>query len=75
MIRVYTKEPNEKEPSKKPLVVKRGTTVIEVAEMIHKDLAKNFKYAKIWGRNVKIQGEKVGPNYILTDGDIVEIRA
>jgi len=75
MIRVYTKEPNEKEPSKKPLVVKKGTTVLEVAEMIHKDLAKNFRYAKVWGKNVKIQGEKVGPNYVLSDGDIVEIRA
>jgi ribosome-interacting GTPase 1 len=75
MIRVYTKEPNEKEPSKKPLVVKKGATVLIVAEMIHKDLAKNFKYAKIWGKNVKIQGERVGPNYVLSDEDIIEIRA
>jgi len=74
MIRVYTKEPNEKEPSKKPLVIRKGTTVIEVAEEIHRDLAKLFKYARVWGKSVKIQGEKVGPNHVLEDGDIIEIR-
>lgn len=75
MIRVYTKEPNEELPSQKPLVVKRGTTVIEIAEIIHRDLAKNFKYARIWGKSVKYPGEKVGPKHVLEDGDVIEIRA
>ncbi len=74
MIRVYTKEPNEDEPSSRPLVVNRGITVIEVAEMIHRDLAKNFRYARAWGRSVKYGGEKVGPKHVLEDGDIIEIR-
>ncbi len=74
-IRIYTKEPNEDIPSKKPLVVDKNTKIIEIAEKIHRDLAKNFKYARIWGKSVKFQGEKVGPDHIPMDGDIVEIRA
>ena len=75
MIRVYTKEPNEDNPSNKPLVVKKGTTAIEVAEKIHKDLARLFKYARVWGKSVNYPGEKVGAKHVLEDGDIIEIRA
>lgn len=74
VIRVYTKEPGEK-PTLDPLTVKRGTTVIEVARKLHNDLAENFKYARVWGRSVKFQGQKVGADYILEDGDIIEIHS
>ncbi|MEM2341256.1 MAG: GTPase [Candidatus Bathyarchaeia archaeon] len=73
VVRVYTKEPSSKEPSKKPLVVKEGTSVIEVAKKLHSEMYKNFKYARIWGPSAKYPGEKVGSNHILMDGDIVEI--
>ena len=72
IIRVYTKEPGEK-PTSEPLTVKRGTTVIEVARKLHNELAENFKYARVWGKSVKFPGQKVGPDYVLEDGDIIEI--
>ncbi|MEM1847164.1 MAG: TGS domain-containing protein, partial [Acidilobaceae archaeon] len=74
LIKVWTKSPGGK-PSSQPLVVRRGTTVIEVAEMIHERLAKNFKYARIWGPSVKYPGQKVGPHHVLEDGDVLEIHA
>ncbi|MCD6469565.1 50S ribosome-binding GTPase [Candidatus Bathyarchaeota archaeon] len=73
VMRIYTKEPFSKKPSDKPLVVKSGTTVIEIAKKIHSEMYRNFKYAKIWGPSAKYPGEKVGPNHILMDGDVVEI--
>ncbi len=73
MIRVYTKE-RGKEPSKKPVVVKKGSTVKDVAERIHEDFLKFFKFAKVWGPSAKFPGEKVGLEHVLKDGDIVEIR-
>lgn len=73
IIRIYTKELFSKNPSEKPLVVKSGTCVIEVAKRIHSEMFRNFKYAKIWGPSAKYPGEKVGPNHLLMDGDIVEI--
>ncbi|BAB65515.1 TGS domain-containing protein [Sulfurisphaera tokodaii] len=72
IIRVYTKEPGEK-PTSEPLALKRGSTVIDVARKLHNDLAENFKYARVWGKSVKFQGQKVGADYVLEDGDIVEI--
>ncbi len=72
LIRVYTQKDGH--PSPKPLLLPRGTTVQELAEIIHRDLARNMKYARVWGKSVKIQGGRVGPDFILEDGDLVEIR-
>ncbi len=74
IIRVYTKPPNA-EPSKKPLVVKRGATVLDVAKEIHRDLYRGFKYARIWGPSANYPGERVGGDHVLEDGDIVEIHS
>ncbi|MEM4643261.1 MAG: TGS domain-containing protein [Candidatus Bathyarchaeia archaeon] len=73
IIRVYTKEPNEKDFSKKPFVLRRGSTVYDLAKNIHSDLVENFAYAKIWSRRLAFSPQKVGASFQLEDGDIVEI--
>jgi ribosome-interacting GTPase 1 len=73
MIRIYTKERGKK-PAKKPIVVKKGSTVKDVVECIHEDFLKYFKFAKIWGPSAKFDGEKVGLDHVLEDGDIIEVR-
>jgi ribosome-interacting GTPase 1 len=73
MIRVYTKEPNELSPSDHPFVVKAGTTVRELARNIHTDLAQRYRYSRIWGPTSKFAGERVGPDHVLGDRDVVEI--
>ncbi len=72
IIRVYTKELGE-EPSKDPLILKKGSTVLDVAKKLHSSLYENFKYARIWGKSAKFPGQKVGEDHILEDKDIVEI--
>lgn len=73
IIRVYTKEPNETKPSEHPFVVRAGTTVRELARSIHTDLAEKYRYSRIWGSTSKFAGERVGPDHVLGDRDIVEI--
>jgi ribosome-interacting GTPase 1 len=73
IIRVYTKEPNESKPSQFPFVVRAGTTVGELARSIHTDLAKKYRYSRIWGPTSKFAGERVGPDHVLEDRDVVEI--
>ena len=74
IVRVYTKQPNS-EPSKTPLILRRGATVLDVAKKIHSDLVKYFLYAKIWGPSAKYPGERVGADHVVEDGDIVEIHS
>lgn len=73
LIRVYTQKDGV--VARKPIVVPSGTTVGQLAYLIHKELAENFKYARVWGKSVKIQGQKVGADHILQDMDLVEIFA
>lgn len=72
IVRVYTKQPNA-EPSKEPLILKKGATVLDVAKAIHSKFAETFRYAKIWGPSAKYPGERVGPEHVVADGDVVEI--
>jgi len=72
LIRIYTKQPNG-QVSDKPLILKKGSTVLDVAKSIHKKFVENFLYAKIWGPSAKYPGERVGLDHVLHDGDLVEI--
>ena len=73
IIRVYTKEPNEKEFSKKPFILKRDSTVYNLAKNIHTDFSKKFSFAKVWAKRLVFSPQKVGSTFVLEDGDIVEI--
>jgi len=72
VIRVYTKIPGREPDMKKPFIMKRGSTVLELAETIHRDLPNLMKNARIWG-SARYDGQSVTRDYIMGDRDIVEI--
>jgi ribosome-interacting GTPase 1 len=71
IIRVYSKEPGKEPDTKTPFTLPRGSNVIKLAEIIHKDFLRNLKYACIWG-SAKFEGQRVHKDYVLHDRDIVE---
>jgi len=71
IIRVYTKAPSKPVDKNDPIILERGSTVIEAAEYLHKDFANNLKFARIWGKG-KYDGQRVSRDEILEDEDIVE---
>ncbi|RLI20552.1 GTP-binding protein, partial [Candidatus Bathyarchaeota archaeon] len=73
IIRVYTKEPEKREFSKKPFILKKGATVHDLARSIHSDFGEKFSYAKVWSKRLVFSPQKVGPTFTLEDGDVVEI--
>jgi hypothetical protein len=73
VVRVYTKMPNEKQADyDRPYTLPQGGTLMDVAELIHKDFAKNLKNARVWGSHVH-DGTVVKGDYELHDGDVVEL--
>jgi small GTP-binding protein len=74
LIRVRSKEPNG-DIAPKPIVLKLGATVGDVAKIIHSRFFDQFKNAKIYGPSAKFDGQSVGLNHVLADGDVVEIFA
>ena len=74
VIRVYTKTPG-KNPEKKPIILKEGSTVEDVAKEVHKSFLDHFRFARVFGCSVKFNGARVGLDHVLHDKDVVEIRA
>jgi ribosome-interacting GTPase 1 len=72
VMRVYTKEPGRPPDMEKPFTLERGATVGDLARAIHKDLSEQFKFAKVWGEAV-FDGQRVKPDHVLHDGDVVEV--
>ena len=56
----------------KPFTVRSGATVLDVARLVHKDIAGSLRYARAWGRKV-FDGQQVGPEQALCDGDVIEM--
>ncbi len=73
-IRVYTKVQGKKADLDSPFIMNRGTTVIEMAREIHKDFAQRFRAARIFCED-KYNGQRVSKDFVLRDGDIIEILA
>ncbi len=71
IIRVYSKEPGREPDSATPFVLPLGSTVLDLAETIHRDFLNNLNYACIWG-SAKFDGQRVHKDYVLHDRDVVE---
>ncbi|MFH1138487.1 MAG: GTPase [Pseudomonadota bacterium] len=72
LIRVYTKAPGKPAEVRSPFTLPRGSTALDLAEKIHKDVAQAFKYARVWGKGL-VDGRMVQRDHPLSDGEIVEI--
>ncbi len=71
MIRIFLKPQGQEADLDIPLIVKRGNTIGDVCELIHKDFRNNFRYAMIWGKSAKFPGQTVGMDHVVADEDIV----
>jgi ribosome-interacting GTPase 1 len=69
---IFTKKPGKDADMNDPIAMDKGATILELAKNLHKDFAKNLKFAKVWG-STKFPGQMVGPDYVLKNKDVVEI--
>ena len=74
MVRVYTKTPGHPPDRDRPFTLRRGQTIADVAKLVHKDLARSFRYARVWGKS-GFDGQQVGHEHLVADGDVVELHA
>ena len=71
MIRIFLKPQGQEADLDIPLIVKRGNTIGDVCELIHRDFKNNFRYAMVWGKSAKFPGQTVGLDHKVMDEDIV----
>lgn len=73
LIRVYLKEPREDPDRDDPLIVKAGASVEDVCRAVHRDVADDFRHARIWGESAAFEGQRQGLDHRVSDEDVVEL--
>jgi len=73
IIRVYTKPPGKKPDLTAPFVLEKGSAIEDFAGKVHQDFLANLKTARVWG-SAAHDGQMVGRDHVLADGDVVELR-
>lgn len=72
VIRVYSKRPGKPADMDAPFTCPVGSTLGQMAELVHRDFADKLKSARIWGTGV-YDGQSVTRDHVLHDRDIVEL--
>jgi ribosome-interacting GTPase 1 len=72
ILRVYTKTPGKEPDLTEPVILKKGSTVGDVALSVHKDFVAKLRYAKVWGSG-KFEGQMVKRDYLVNEGDVIEL--
>jgi len=72
IIRVYAKPPGKPADMTEPFTLPVGSTVMDLATDIHRQLAEKLKFARIWGTGV-YDGQNTQRNHVLNDKDIIEL--
>jgi ribosome-interacting GTPase 1 len=72
IVRVYSKPPGKEPSMRSPVVLPRGSTIVEMAAAIHKDFAQQLEFARVWG-GTKFSGQRVQRDYVVQEGDVIEL--
>ena len=72
IIRIYSKPPGKPADMTDPFTLPVGSTVMDLATTVHRQLAEKLKFARIWGTGV-YDGQNTQRNHVLNDKDVIEL--
>jgi ribosome-interacting GTPase 1 len=72
IIRIYSKPPGKPADMTDPFTLPVGSTVMDLAMAVHRQLAEKLRFARIWGTGV-YDGQNTQRNHVLNDKDIIEL--
>src|SRR3989344_2206030 len=71
---IYLKEVGKKPDLDEPMIIRKGNTIRNVCERLHQDFISKFKFARLWGKSVKFDGQVIrNLDHVLQEHDIMEI--
>jgi ribosome-interacting GTPase 1 len=75
VVRVYSKLPGHPPDLGRPFTLRGGGSVRDVAQQVHRGLAGELKFARIWGPSAEFEGQQVSADHVVKDRDVVELHA
>jgi ribosome-interacting GTPase 1 len=73
IVRVYSKVPGHPADMGRPFTLQGGGTVRDVAQQVHRGMAAELKFARVWGTSAEFDGQQVSAAHVVGDGDVVEL--
>jgi len=73
IVRVYSKIPGHPADMGRPFTFRGGGTVRDVALQVHRGMAAELKFARIWGTSAEFEGQQVSAAHPVADRDVVEL--
>jgi small GTP-binding protein len=71
LIRVYPRRAGIVDDE--PFALAVGATVADVADRVHHDVGRSCTGALVWGPSARFDGQRVGRDHVVEDGDVVEV--
>ena len=71
LIRVYPRRAGVVDDE--PFALAAGATVADVADRVHHDVGRSCTGALLWGPSARFDGQRVGRDHVVVDGDVVEV--
>jgi len=72
VIRIYSKKPGKPVDYDAPFILPTGSTVQDMAYLVHRELAESLRTARVWGGGVH-DGQQVHHTHVLQDKNVVEL--
>ena len=73
LIRIYMRPQGGKPDYGEPLILEKDSTIEDACKKIHRRFLKKFRYAFVWGKSAKFDGQRVGLSHRLKDEDALTI--
>ncbi len=73
LMRIYLKPRSGAADVEKPLVLPKGSVLLDVAKKVNSKIAKDAVYAYVTGPSAKFRSQRMGMDHLLLDGDIVTL--
>ncbi|MBW2984185.1 GTP-binding protein [Candidatus Woesearchaeota archaeon] len=74
LISIFLKEVNKRADMEEPLIMFKGCTIRDVCLKLHRDFVDKFKFARVWGKSAKFDGQTFRKlDRELSDGDVLEL--
>jgi ribosome-interacting GTPase 1 len=73
IVRAYAKRPGHPPDMKEPFTLARGSSVTDLANRIHRELADKLKSARVWNSPVCHDGQNIPREHVVNDKEVIEL--
>jgi hypothetical protein len=73
IVRIYPKVPGHPPDMGRPFTLRGGGAVRDVAQQVHRGMAAELRFARVWGKSAEFDGQQVSAAHGVKDGDVVEL--